>query len=104
VNKTYVLDPAAETDLRSISRYTRKQWGKEQARVYHTKLTRCMKAYSDGSGFYKELNELSLDLRMGLCGHHYIFVQIRHNSPAVVLAILHERMDIIERFKERLEA
>jgi toxin ParE1/3/4 len=103
VSKLYLLDPAAENDLREITRYTRKQWGKEQARIYHTQLKRCMKAYSEGSGFYKELNELGPDLRMGLCGHHYIFVQIINNAPAAVLGLFHERMNVIERLKERLE-
>ncbi|MAC59984.1 MAG: plasmid stabilization protein ParE, partial [Novosphingobium sp.] len=34
----YVLTAAAEDDLRSIIRYTRKQWGSAQVRSYIAKL------------------------------------------------------------------
>ena len=41
-------------------------------------------------------------LRSVLCQHHYIFSLTRQNAPAVVLAVLHERMDLIARLRNRL--
>jgi toxin ParE1/3/4 len=102
VNTSYLLDTAAVDDLREILRYTQKQWGGKQSKIYYSKLKNCMNTYSNGNGLYKELPELSPGLRMGLCGHHYIFVKIRQHAPAAILAILHQRMDIIERLKERI--
>jgi toxin ParE1/3/4 len=40
---------------------------------------------------------------MGRCEHHYIFCLPQHDAPALVVAILHERMDIMARLKHRLE-
>jgi len=40
----YVLSDAAETDLRGIIRYTRKQWGDAQVRRYIARLDRALLA------------------------------------------------------------
>jgi plasmid stabilization system protein ParE len=62
-----------------------------------------MQALASGAGRFKELRELHPDLRMVRCQHHYIFMLARQGSPAVVLAILHERMDLMERLATRLQ-
>jgi plasmid stabilization system protein ParE len=42
-------------------------------------------------------------LRVAACGRHLIFLMPRPDAPALVLAILHERMDILARLSSRLE-
>jgi len=42
-------------------------------------------------------------LRMVHCEHHYIFCLPRDDAPVLVVAIFHERMDLMTRLVERLE-
>jgi len=55
-----------------------------------------------GQGIFKELDELIPGLRVKRAGKHVLFCLPRQNRQALILAILHERMDIIARLKERL--
>jgi toxin ParE1/3/4 len=98
----YKLTRLAEADLREIARYTRKQWGQAQVGTYRTKLMQSMDALASGSGRFKELPELRPGLRMTRCQHHCIFMLLRPGEPAVVLAVLHERMDLMDRLQARL--
>ena len=42
-------------------------------------------------------------LRMASCGKHFIFCMPQAGRPSVILAILHERMDLMARLKNRLQ-
>lgn len=98
----YVLSAAAEADLRDVIRYTRKQWGDAQTRSYVAKLQAGMESVAAGEGFFKDMSALYLGLRMVRCEHHYIFCLPRDDAPALVLAIFHERMDLMVRLAARL--
>ena len=39
---------------------------------------------------------------MAHCEHHYAFALPREGAPALIVAILHERMDLMTRLAERL--
>lgn len=43
-------------------------------------------------------------LRMARCEHHYVFCLPRENAPALIVAIFHERMDLMTRLADRLNA
>lgn len=96
----YVLTEAAEADLRDIIRYTRAQWGDEQVRDYVAKLTRGFDRVSQGHG--KDMSALYPKLQTLHCDHHYIFCLPRDDGPALIVAILHERMDLLARLRHRL--
>ena len=104
MNHLFEFHTDAESDLRGIIRYSRKTWGLAQANIYKAKLNRCMEALANGSGLYKSFTAGSFELRMGFYEHHYIFMLPRKNAPALIVAILHERMNIIERIAVRLKA
>ncbi len=99
----YDLHFAAEAEFREVLRYTRKKWGGNQARVYTGKLIRCMQALASGKKPFRELNSLFPNLRMVRCEHHYIFCIFEENAPALIVAILHERMDLMARLADRLK-
>jgi plasmid stabilization system protein ParE len=40
---------------------------------------------------------------MARCEHHYIFCLSRDDAPALVVAIFHERMDLMVRLTDRLK-
>lgn len=98
----YALTLAAEADLRGIVRYTRKTWGDAQARRYAAQLERGLEAVVSGKGAFRDMSALYPGLRMARCEHHCIFVLPRDGAPALVVAILHERMDLMVRLQERL--
>lgn len=98
----YVLTDDAEADLRDIIRYTRKEWGAAQVRTYVAKLKARIARVAAGQGAFKELDALYPALRMARCEHHYVFCLPRQNAPALIVAILHERMDLMARLADRL--
>lgn len=102
MTRAYVLTKSAAADVREIARYSRKQWGDDQTRVYMAKLEQCTEALATGSGVYKDLSSLHAGLRVALCEHHHIFCLMRPAAPALVIAVLHERMDLMARLKTRL--
>ncbi len=99
---SYVLTSAAEADVRDIIRYTRKQWGVEQVRNYVNKLTQAIEHVAADAPGSKDMSALYPTLRMRRCEHHYIFCLPCEDAPALIVAIFHERMDLIARLAERL--
>jgi len=103
LSSSYVLTLAAESDLRGITRYTQNQWGDAQTRRYLAELKHCIERVSAGQGLSKDMSDLHPGLRMVHCRHHYIFCLPRNDVPALVVAILHEHMDLMVRLADRLK-
>lgn len=100
----YVLTDAAEADLRDVIRYTREQWGNAQLRRYIAKLEQGIIRLAAGQGTFKDMSALYPALRMARCEHHYVFCLPREKEPALIVAIFHERMDLMTRLADRLNA
>lgn len=98
----YVLTHAAEADIRGIIRHTRQEWGDAQVRRYITTLEQGMMRLAAGEGPFKDMSAIHPALRMAHCGHHYLFCLPRERAPTLVVAILHERMDLMDRLAGRL--
>ncbi|MDV2968099.1 type II toxin-antitoxin system RelE/ParE family toxin [Nitratireductor aquimarinus] len=98
----YVLTDAAEADLRDVIRYTREQWGDVQLRRYIAKLEQGIIRLAAGQGTFKDMSALYPALRAARCEHHYVFCLPRENAPALIVAIFHERMDLMTRLTDRL--
>lgn len=99
----YVLSDAAEADLRSIIRYTRKQWGTAQVRRYIGDLEAGIARLAARQGVFKDVSEIYPALRTARCGHHYVFCLPRDGAPPLIVALLHERMDLMARLADRLK-
>jgi toxin ParE1/3/4 len=98
--QSYDLTLAAEEDLRDIWRYTYETWGFEQAETYFDRIEACCEAVGDRRTRAKTFDRLPDGVRIHRCEHHYI-VWLEEDRP-VVIAILHERMDFVQRLKDRL--
>lgn len=98
-----ILTWAAEADLQNIVRYTLREWGVEQSRIYIKQLEITATELALGQGIFRKRDDLYPDLRVRLTGHHFIFCLPQQEKPAVKIAILHERMSLITRLKERLD-
>jgi plasmid stabilization system protein ParE len=81
LTKRYVLTEAAEADLRGVIRYTMQRWGEPQVRRYIAELEQGIARLAEGDGPFKELGAL---------------------YPASIVAIFHERMDLMARLADRL--
>ncbi len=88
--------------MRGIIRYTRKEWGNAQVRRYIAKLEQGIVRLASRQGTFKDLSALYPALLMTHCEHHYVFCLPRENSPALIVAIFHERMDLMTRLANRL--
>lgn len=102
MSAAYILTAEAEADLRGIVRYTRQEWGEAQTRKYLSPLARGIERQAMGQGVFKDLSALHPGLRMVRCEHHYIFCLPRDDAPALVVAILHDRMNLMARLAGRL--
>jgi len=98
----YILTAEAESDLRSVIRYTRAQWGAAHVRRYVWGLERGISTLAEGRGSFKDMTALYPALRMARCQHHYVFCLPREHAPALIVAILRERMDLLQRLVDRL--
>ncbi|MBP0617805.1 type II toxin-antitoxin system RelE/ParE family toxin [Jiella mangrovi] len=97
---SYDLTLAAEADLRGIWRYTFETWGLDQAETYFDRIEACCEAVGDKRARSKTLCGLPEGVRLHRCEHHYL-VFLDEDRP-VIIAILHERMDFMQRLKDRL--
>ena len=102
--REYELTEAADDDLLAIARYTIKEWGIEQARRYETALERCFVAIGKGKIRPRLFLEKSPELLFPHCEHHYIFYVTRNKDCPLIIAVLHENMNLITRLKKRLTA
>lgn len=102
--RAYVLSRSASADLSRISRYTAEKWGEAQRQAYVRQLQDATIDLATGQGAFKDCGDLLAGLRMKTVGSHCIFAVCRPNRPALVLAILHQRMDLLARIQSRLTA
>lgn len=107
MNKPYVLTKGATADLENIISHSLEQWGKERTLTYIIQLETIASALARGEGTFRDLGAIRPSLRMAKSGSHFIFCLPQSDKsspekPALILAILHERMDIMARLKNRL--
>jgi len=103
VTRPYVLTHGAAGDLNEIVRYTSKNWGQAQCRAYVSRIESAATELAYGQGVFRNRGDLVPGLRVRRVEHHYVFCLPRIDQPALILAILHERMDMIARLKSRLD-
>jgi len=98
----YRLTPDTEGDLWEIARYTLETWGEAQQRRYEAALIKCFESMADGSARSRSPLAHRSDVRQVHCQHHYVFAMEIVDEPVTIVAVLHEKMDLIARLRERL--
>jgi len=99
---SYDLTPEAEEDLKGIIRYTIEQWGIEQAQHDTDLLEAGCQNIVDKTAISRTFSQKYPDVFVTKCEHHLVFYLWRSSRP-LIIAILHERMDLVNRLKSRLE-
>lgn len=95
-----VYTPEALDDLESIWRYTAEQWGARQAASYTGRLEAVCETIASSEVESMPFTTDEGSCFMARCEHHRIF--FHEGLEIVIIAILHERMDLIRRLEERL--
>ena len=99
----YQLTKNAQFDLFDIYEYTITKWGIDQAERYKERIKATCLEIASGSVKSRSFSKSREDLQFIRCENHYIFFTIRKNKPTLIIAIFHERMDLIKRMVARLQ-
>jgi plasmid stabilization system protein ParE len=98
----YEKTKAVLEDWQNIVNYTLDNHGEEQTLKYTQGLQKCMDSMAKSEGHYKDIDVDGHIIRVKHCQKHYLFALLKENEPMLVLAIFHERMDLMKRLKKRL--
>lgn len=97
----FLLSRGAEADLSKIAIYTLETWGVEQARKYQDAITQHFHKLASDAIRTKAAFPHRDDIRVSRCEHHYVF-SVKRRGVIGILAVLHERMDLLTRLRARL--
>lgn len=100
--RPYALTQLAANDLKDIARYTLNQWGKKQSLEYANLLEKRFQEIADKTAISRAFSIGYPQIRVTHCEHHYIFYTHDEGERACILAVLHERMDLVSRLQGRL--
>src|SRR5688500_14046148 len=98
----YELSSDAEDDLRAIAAYTIATWGVAQSDRYEAALIECFEELASGGVQTRQPIPHRPEIVVCRCEHHYVFALRRRDAPILILAVLHENMDLIARLRDRL--
>lgn len=99
----YALSPDAEADLAEIAAYTLEQWGVAQTERYEVSLTSCFESMARGAARLRRPIPHRPEIVVCRCEHHYVFALVEDRAPMLILAVLHEAMDLVARLRDRLD-
>ncbi|MEQ1543593.1 type II toxin-antitoxin system RelE/ParE family toxin [Methyloglobulus sp.] len=97
--RPYILTQLAANDLKDIVRYTLNQWGKKQSLHYANLLEKRFQEIADRTAISKSFSNLYPQIRVTHCEHHYIFYVHDEGERPCILAVLHDRMDLVSRLQ-----
>ena len=90
----YVIKSAALADLKDIARYTRKNWGREQERIYIKSVFDCFEKIASRETFNVDFSHIKEGCFKCKVNHHLIFFRWLTDGRSEIIRILHEEMDI----------
>jgi toxin ParE1/3/4 len=99
----YELAEAAEADIESIALHTISKWGAKQAARYAAALDAHFDAIGSGKAKSRIFLQHRPELRVSRVERHYVFHLNREKQCPLILAVFHERMDLMARLRSRLE-
>tara|TARA_B100000378_G_scaffold272031_1_gene263245 strand:- start:11 stop:313 length:303 start_codon:yes stop_codon:yes gene_type:complete len=97
----YELTNKAVTDLNGIWEYTLENWSENQADKYYDMLLDICQDIADNPELGKNYDGIKSDLFGLKANRHVIFYRKSEINPIEITRILHERMDLKKRMKEK---
>jgi len=98
----FELSYLADGDIAGIILYTIEKWDADQAIRYAGFLDAHFEAIGRGNACTKAIFGHRADLRVSRCQKHVVFHQERAGNCPLILAVFHERMELMERLSDRL--
>jgi plasmid stabilization system protein ParE len=98
----YVLSWEAEHDLFGIFQYTLKTWCSEQLARYQKALVSALNAIASGRMHGRSLSKNLPEVLFVKAEHHYVFYITEDQKKPLIIAIFHEKQDIVRRLTQRL--
>jgi len=99
----YELTDDAAKDLVNIFDYTIDKWGIQQANLYKGKLISHFEGIGRGDVRSKSFLRNLPNILVSRCERHYVFHFVRPGRAPLIVAVFHERMDLVNRVRKRLE-
>ena len=99
----YELTGPAQEDLKDIARYTLTEWGEKQSLHYAELLEKSFCEIAARTVYSRPFSNRYPQVLVSRCEHHYIFYIHPERKTPCIIAILHERMAMLERLKNRLD-
>lgn len=100
---SYQLTTLAREDLRAVAQHTVSKWGIAQAKRYQAALEDCFQTIGEKRIAGRIFIRRRPDLLFTRCEHHFIFFQMREKKGPLILAVFHEKMDLMTRIGVRLK-
>jgi len=97
VKQPFRITRAALSDLREISNYTFKTWGKEQEAAYIKGLFKYFEKIARNDTQNRDLSALVSGCFSSKISHHLIIFHWLDDGRPEIIRILHEKMDIPNR-------
>ena len=97
----YKLTYKAVEDLTGIWNFTVEKWSEKQADKYYRLLIDNLDELSKNPGLGKSYSDIIENILGFRVGRHIIFYRIIQSNKIEILRILHEKMDLKNRIKEK---
>jgi toxin ParE1/3/4 len=98
----YDLTLAAQADIEEIARYSLDQWGESKARDYAARLDACFDRIAAGHAVCRTVSRTFPQVQATRCERHIVFFLPVAGGKPRIIAVLHERMEMLIRLKDRL--
>ncbi len=100
--KTYKITDDAKNDLIEIAQYTLNKWGKKSFNEYRVGLEGIFDTIANRTVIQRKISEKLPNVFVTKYKYHFIFY-IYENNNAIIIAVIHEKRDILKHLTHRLE-
>ena len=88
----FKLSKKAKADLKTIARYTEREWGREQRNHYILQFDQCFHLIGENPNLGQTCDGISPGYRQYPQGSHIIFYRQATEDVVEIIRILHKRM------------
>ena len=103
MNRTYRLSLHAESDLKEIAAYTLEKWGAAKFAEYRDGLINVFDRIAANSTVRKAVSPSLPDVFVTKYNLHFIFYLLEEGEAPVILGVIHEKRDVVNRLHDRLK-
>ena len=100
--KYYELTKDAENDLREVARYTLNKWGGDKLQEYRGGLKDTFAAIGQKQIRQHPFSMQFPELLVTKYKYHFIFYLSEGFEKPIIIGVIHEKRDIVNRLTERL--